>query len=65
MEAKDGTLLAPSNKAFEDVDIQNMDYRLGDVFLRDEMLGLHFARDRIVSTDYEIRESGDKVSKKT
>ncbi len=61
LEAKEGTLLAPSNEAFERVDKERLDYILGSDYLRAEMLGLHFVRDRIVSTDYKIRVGGDAV----
>lgn len=63
MEAKDGTLLAPSNAAFDKVDLEEMSYRLGSDYLRAEMLGLHFVRERLVSTDFKIQQAGDKVKK--
>jgi len=37
------------------------DYILGSDFLRAEMLGLHFVRERIISTDYKIVSGGDLV----
>ena len=30
-------------------------------YLRAEMLGLHFVRDKIISSDYKIRVGGDQV----
>ena len=103
MEAKDGTLLAPSDEAFERTgemflitfyitswsekilwesshfmcfdeiisfligffsysDRERLDYVLGNNYLRAEMLGLHFVRERIVSTDNRIRTGGDNVN---
>ena len=61
LEAKDGTVFAPSNVALENVDTERLDFLLGNDYLRAEMLGLHFIRDRVVSTDFKIREGGDKV----
>ena len=59
LEAKEGTLLAPSNEAMEKVDRERLDYLLGQDYLRAEMLGLHFVRERIISTDYKIQVPGD------
>ena len=61
LEAKDGTVLAPSNEALEKVDKNRLDFIMGNDYLRAEMLGLHFVRERIISTDYKIKESGDKT----
>ena len=62
LEAKDGTVLAPSNKAMENVDRNRLDFIMGNDNLRAEMLGLHFVRERVISTDYKIKRSGDNVS---
>ena len=61
MEAKEGTLLAPSNEALERADKARLDHVLGSDYLRAEMLGLHFVRDKIISSDYKIRVGGDQV----
>ena len=61
LEAKDGTLLAPSNEAIERADKARLDHVLGSDYLRAEMLGLHFVRDKIISSDYKIRVGGDQV----
>ena len=61
LEAKDGTLLAPSNEAIERADQARLDHVLGSDYLRAEMLGLHFVRDKIISSDYKIRVGGDQV----
>ena len=37
---------------------------MGSDYLRAEMLGLHFVRERIVSTEYKIRAGGEEVSGK-
>ncbi len=63
LEAKEGTLFAPSDAAMEAVDQERLDYIIGNDYLRAEMLGLHFVRERIVSTDYKIRADGDQVTK--
>ena len=34
---------------------------MGSDYLRAEMLGLHFVRERIVSTEYKIRKGGEEV----
>lgn len=60
-EAKEGTLFAPSDEALENVDQERLDYIIGNDYLRAEMLGLHFIRERVVSTDYKIQASGDQV----
>jgi len=59
LEAKDGTLLVPSNEAMERVDQQRLDYIPGDSYLRTEMFGLHLTRERITSTQYKITASND------
>ena len=64
LEAKEGTLFAPSDDAMEAVDQERLDYIIGNDYLRAEMLGLHFVRERIVSTDYKIEADGDQVSRK-
>lgn len=61
LEAKDGTILAPSNEAMEKVDTERLDFVLGNDYLRAEMLGLHFVRERIVSSDYRLQKGGDQV----
>ena len=61
LEAKEGTVLAPSDEAFEKVDQERLDFIIGNDYLRAEMLGLHFVRERITSTDYKIQKSGDEV----
>ena len=61
LEAKHGTLLAPSDEAFERVDDERLQFILGNDYLRAEMLGLHFVRERIVSTDPKIRGDGDRA----
>ena len=61
LEAKEGTLLAPSNEALERADKARLDHVLGSDYLRAEMLGLHFVRDKIISSDYKIRVGGDQV----
>ena len=61
LEAKDGTLLVPSNSAMERVDIERLDFLLGSDYLRAEMLGLHFVRERIISTDQRIDTRTDEV----
>jgi len=61
VEAKEGTLLAPSNEAFARVDRARFDFILGDDYLRAETLGLHFVRDRIISTDKRILAGGDRT----
>jgi len=58
-EAKDGTILAPSDEAFEKVDKERLDFIIGNDYLRAEMLGLHFVRERITSTDRKIQGSDD------
>ena len=60
-EAKDGTILAPSDEAFEKVDKERLDFIIGNDYLRAEMLGLHFVRERITSTDRKIQGSDDMV----
>ncbi len=40
---------------------ERLDYVLGNNYLRGETLGLHFVRERIVSTDNRIRPGGDRV----
>ena len=62
LEAKEGTILAPSDEAMEKVDQERLDYIIGNDYLRAEMLGLHFVRERIVSTDFKIQATGDVVS---
>lgn len=62
LEAKEGTILAPSNEAFEKVDQGRLDFILGQDYLRAEMLGLHFVRERITSVDRKIQLNGDLVS---
>ena len=62
LEAKEGTILAPSNEALEKVDKERLDFIIGNDYLRAEMLGLHFVRDRIISTDHKIEASNDQVS---
>ena len=42
LEAKEGTILAPSNEALEKVDKERLDFIIGNDYLRAEMLGLHF-----------------------
>lgn len=61
LEAKEGTILAPSDEAFEKVDRERLDFIIGNDYLRAEMLGLHFVRERLVSTDFKIRANGDEV----
>ena len=61
LEAKEGTILAPSDEAMEKVDQERLDFIIGNDYLRAEMLGLHFVRERIVSTDYKIQNTGDQV----
>ncbi len=61
LEAKEGTVLAPSDEAFERVDRERLDFIIGNDYLRAEMLGLHFVRERIVSNEYKITASGDAV----
>lgn len=61
LEAKDGTILAPSNEAMEKVDTERLDFVLGNDYLRAEMLGLHFVRERIVSSDYRLQKGGDQT----
>lgn len=61
LEAKQGTLLAPSNEALENVDQERLDFILGNDYLRAEMLGLHFVRERIVSTEYKIQAHADQT----
>ena len=63
LEAKDGTLLVPSNEAMQRVDQERLDYILGDNYLRTEFMGLHFARERILSNDFKITANGDNVSR--
>ena len=45
------------------VDRQTLEYRLGTDYLRKELLGLHFVRERITSNDHKITMNGDQVSK--
>merc|ERR1711976_381370 len=59
LEAKDGTVLAPSDEASEKVDRARLDFIIGDDYLRSEMLGLHFVRERITSNDFKIQATGD------
>ena len=59
LESKDGTLLAPSNEAFDKVDQERLDYILGESLLRQEFLGLHFVRERIASNDPRILADGE------
>ena len=61
LEAKEGTILAPSDEAFEKVDKERLDFIIGNDYLRAEMLGLHFVRERITSTDRKIQGSEDMV----
>ena len=61
LEAKRGTLLAPSDEAFARVDRDRLDFVLGNDYLRAEMLGLHFVRERLVSTDVRLRAGGDST----
>jgi len=61
LESKDGTLLAPSNEAFEKVDMMRLEYIMGHQKLRNEMFGLHFVRERISSTDKKIRAIGEQM----
>merc|ERR1739844_449835 len=61
LEAKDGTFLIPNNEAMARVDRNRLDYILGIDYLRAELLGLHFVRERIASTDIEITRNGDQV----
>ena len=44
------------------VDRKMLDYLLGINYLRAELLGLHYVRERIVSTDHKITANGDQVS---
>ena len=44
------------------VDRNRLDYILGIDYLRAELLGLHFVRERIASTDIEITRNGDQVN---
>jgi uncharacterized surface protein with fasciclin (FAS1) repeats len=53
--------LAPSDEAFEKVDKERLDFIIGNDYLRAEMLGLHFVRERITSTDRKIQGSDDMV----
>ena len=43
------------------VDRNKLDYRMGIDYLRAELLGLHFVRERIASTDIKITANGDQV----
>ena len=43
------------------VDRNRLDYILGIDYLRAELLGLHFVRERIASTDIAITRNGDQV----
>ena len=43
------------------VDRNKLDHILGIDYLRAELLGLHFVRERIASTDYKITANGDQV----
>ena len=61
LEAKEGTVFAPSDEAMDQVDQERLDFIIGHDYLRAELLGLHFIRERIVSTDYKIRAGGDMV----
>ena len=61
LEAKEGTVLAPSDEAFEKVDQERLNFIIGHDYLRAEMLGLHFVRERVTSADYKIQASGDQV----
>ena len=53
--------MAPSDEAFEKVDKERLDFIIGNDYLRAEMLGLHFVRERITSTDRKIQGSDDMV----
>ena len=44
------------------VDRNKLDYIMGIDYLRSELLGLHFVRERIASTDFKITANGDQVS---
>jgi len=59
LESKDGTLLAPSNEAFQKVDRNKLNYILGHQTLRSEIFGLHFVRERLSSLDLRLRGSGE------
>ena len=61
LEAKDGTVLAPSDEAFEKVDRARLDFIIGDDYLRSEMLGLHFVRERLTSNDFKLEGTGEST----
>jgi len=61
LEARDGTLLAPSNEAFRQVDDQRLNFILANKWLREEFFGLHFTRERISSNKKEIRRDGPNM----
>lgn len=61
LESKDGTLLAPSNEAFQKLDRAQLDYILGHQKLRNELFGLHFVRERVDSTDKRLRATGEQM----
>ena len=44
------------------VDRNKLDYIMGIDYLRSELLGLHFVRERIASTDFKITANGDQVN---
>ena len=50
-----------SDEAFDKVDKERLDFIIGNDYLRAEMLGLHFVRERITSTDRKIQVSDDLV----
>jgi len=64
IEAKSGTLLAPSNEAFRNVDRDAMNIILApnkDNHLRQEFLGLHFTRERLSSNNQDLLRTGDRM----
>ena len=61
LESKDGTLLAPSNEAFQKVDRERLNYILGHQHLRNEIFGLHFVRERLSSNDIRLKGTGEEV----
>ena len=62
MVARCSQLINEYLKAMARVDRNRLDYILGIDYLRAELLGLHFVRERIASTDIEITRNGDQVN---